>query len=55
VAILAGAFDPPPESLVVPRFYLGVTAATALACATLAILIMRNLAARRDIEMLRTH
>jgi putative ABC transport system permease protein len=55
VAILAGAFDPPPESLVVPWFYLGVTAATALACATLAILIMRNLAARRDIEMLRTH
>ncbi len=54
VAILAGAFDPPPEFLSVPWLYLGVTAATALVCAALAILIMQRLTAREDIEMLRT-
>lgn len=54
VAILAGAFDPPPEALVVPWLYLGATAATALACATLAILLMRRLAARPDLEALRS-
>lgn len=54
VAILAGAFDPPPEALVVPWLYLGVTAVTALACATLAILLMRRLAARPDLEALRS-
>ncbi|MDE2092888.1 MAG: FtsX-like permease family protein [Burkholderiales bacterium] len=53
VAILAGAFDPPPEALVVPWLYLGATTATALACATLAILLMRRLAARPDLEALR--
>ena len=54
VAILAGAFDPPPEALVVPWLYLGATAATALACAALAILLMRRLAARPDLEALRS-
>ena len=54
VAILAGFFDPPPEALVVPWLYLGATVATALVCATLAILLMRRLAARPDLEALRT-
>ena len=54
VAILAGAFDPPPEALVVPWLYLGASTATAVACATLAILLMRRLAARPDLEALRT-
>ena len=53
VAILAGVFDPPPEALVVPWLYLGATSATALACAALAILLMRRLAARPDLEALR--
>lgn len=54
VAILAGVFDPPPEALVVPWAYLGATAALALACATAAILVMRRLASRPDLEALRT-
>jgi putative ABC transport system permease protein len=54
VAILAGAFDPPPEALVVPWLYLGATVAIALACATLAILLMRRLAAQPDLEALRS-
>lgn len=54
VAILAGVFDPPPEALVVPWPYLGATAATALLCAALAILLIRRLAARPDLDALRT-
>lgn len=53
VSILAGVFDPPPESLVVPWAYLGITTATALVCATLAILVMRRLIAHPDLELLR--
>lgn len=53
VAILAGAFDPPPETLAVPWLYLGATATTALVCAALAILAMRRLTARPDLEALR--
>ena len=54
VAILAGVFDPPPEALVVPWHYLGLTAAIALACAAVAIVLMRRLAASPDLEALRT-
>ena len=54
VAILAGVFDPPPEALVAPWLYLAATVVIALACATLAILLMRRLAARPDLEALRT-
>ena len=54
MAILAGVFDPPPEALVVPWLYLGATAMIALACATLAIMVMRRLSARPDLEALRT-
>ena len=54
VAILAGVFDPPPEALVVPWLYLGATAATALLCAALAVVLMRRLASQPDLEALRT-
>ena len=54
VAILAGVFDPPPEALVVPWAYLGATIATALVCAAPAVVVMRGLAARPDLEALRT-
>ena len=54
VAILAGVFDPPPEALVVPWSYLGATSVIALLCATAAILLMRRLAARPDLDALRT-
>lgn len=53
VAILAGAFDPPPEALVVPWFYLAIAGLVALVCATLAILTMQKLASRPDLETLR--
>lgn len=54
VSILAGVFDPPPEALVVPWLYLGATAVIALACATLAIVVMQRLAALPDLKALRT-
>ncbi len=54
VAILAGAFDPPPEALVVPWLYLGSTVATAVACAALALVLMQRLSSRPDLEALRT-
>ena len=54
VAILADVFDPPPEALVEPWAYLGATGVIALGCASAAILVMRRLAARPDLEALRT-
>ena len=53
VAILAGAFDPPPEALVVPWLYLAITAGVALICASLAIVLMQRLSRRPDLETLR--
>ena len=55
VAMLAGAFDPPPETLAVPWQYLGATAAVALVCAAAAISIMRRASTQRDLEALRQH
>lgn len=54
VAILAGAFDPPPETLVVPWVYLAIAMVVALACASLAIGVMQQFSSRRDLETLRT-
>lgn len=54
VAILAGAFDPPPETLVIPWVYLAVAIVIALICASVAIRVMQQLAGRRDLETLRT-
>lgn len=53
VAILAGAFDPPPEALVVPWLYLAIAGGVALICASLAITMMQKLSARPDLETLR--
>ena len=53
VAILAGAFDPPPESLVVPWLYLAIASVVALVCASLAIVAMQKLSSRPDLEALR--
>ncbi|MDE2082723.1 MAG: FtsX-like permease family protein, partial [Burkholderiales bacterium] len=54
VSLLAGAFDPPPEVLVIPWAYLGATILTALACAGAALALMQRLAARPDLQALRT-
>jgi putative ABC transport system permease protein len=54
VAILAGVFDPPPETLTIPWVYLGATTVTALVCASMAILLVRRLATQSDLEALRT-
>ena len=53
VAILAGVFDPPPEALAVPWLYLGVTVATGLVCAALAIGLVRRWSARPALDALR--
>ena len=53
VAILAGAFDPPPEALVVPWLYLATACVVALVCAGLAIRVMQKLSGRPDLETLR--
>lgn len=53
VKILSGAFDPPPEALVVPWPYLAVTLAIAVASGSLAIGIIQRLTQRPDLELLR--
>lgn len=53
VAILAGAFDPPPEALVVPWLYLAVAGGVALICSSVAIMVMQKLPGRPDLETLR--
>jgi hypothetical protein len=40
--------------LAIPWLYLGATTATALVCASVAILLVRRLASRSDLEALRT-
>ena len=54
VAILSGAFDPPPEVMTIPWAYLALTAATALACSAAAIALIRRRVARPDLDALRT-
>lgn len=53
VEILAGAFDPPPETLSMPWVYLAMTAVTGVACGTLAIGLMHALSTKPDLEALR--
>ena len=55
VAMLAGVFDPPPETLEVPWQYLGTTAAVALVCAAAAIATIRRASTQPDLEALRQH
>jgi putative ABC transport system permease protein len=53
VEILSGAFDPPPEALVVPWSYLAITLAIAVASGALAIGLIQRLTRRPDLELLR--
>lgn len=53
VAMLAGVFDPPPETLSIPWLYLGVILATGLVCGAAAILAMQTLSQKPDLEALR--
>ncbi len=53
VKILSGAFDPPPEALVVPWPYLAATFMIALASGAMAIGIIQRLTQRPDLELLR--
>ena len=54
VAILAGVFDPPPESVSIPWLYLGATLGTGLTCGAAAILAMQALSQNPDLEALRS-
>jgi putative ABC transport system permease protein len=53
VAILAGVFDPPPETLSVPWAYLTMTAVTGMACGTFAVGLVHALSTKPDLEALR--
>lgn len=53
VTLLAGVFDPPPESLSVPWFYVTVAFATALVCGSVAISGAHALSKKPDLEALR--
>lgn len=53
VKILSGAFDPPPEALVVPWFYLAATLLIAVASGALAIGIIQSLTQRPNLALLR--
>jgi putative ABC transport system permease protein len=53
VKVLSGAFDPPPETLVVPWAYLAATLAIAVASGALAIGLIQKMAQRPDLELLR--
>jgi len=53
VALLAGVFDPPPETLSVPWLYVLVALVTALACGSIAIAGTLALSKTPDLEALR--
>ncbi|WP_339071828.1 ABC transporter permease [Methylovirgula sp. 4M-Z18] len=53
VTLLAGVFDPPPETLSVPWLYLTVALATALVCGSIAIAGTLALSKKPDLEALR--
>lgn len=53
VTMLAGAFDPPPQTLQVPWGYLSLTVATALAFGALAVVLIQRASQRPDLEALR--
>lgn len=53
VTILAGVFDPPPETLSIPWRYLVLSLATALVCGAAAIAGMQVLSKKPDLEALR--
>ncbi len=53
VAMLAGVFDPPPETLSIPWLYLTAILTTGLVCGAAAILAMQALSHKPDLEALR--
>jgi putative ABC transport system permease protein len=53
VSLLAGVFDPPPESLAVPWLYVTVALVTALVCGSIAIAGTLALSKKPDLEVLR--
>lgn len=53
VTLLAGVFDPPPETLAIPWLYLAVALATALVCGSIAIVGTLVLSKKPDLEALR--
>lgn len=54
VTMLAGMFDPPPETLSIPWLYLLAVFATGLVCGATAILVMQALSQKPDLEALRS-
>jgi putative ABC transport system permease protein len=54
VKVLTGVFDPPPESLAIPRMYLIVLAVAAVASTALAVLGTKALTRRAVVEELRS-
>jgi putative ABC transport system permease protein len=53
VTLLAGVFDPPPETLSVPWLYVTVALATALVCGSIAIAVTLIFSTKPDLEALR--
>jgi putative ABC transport system permease protein len=53
VTILAGAFDPPPDTLSMPWPYVAVVVACGLLCAVVSTLSMQALSRKADLELLR--
>jgi putative ABC transport system permease protein len=53
VTLLAGVFDPPPETLAIPWLYLAVALATALVCGSIAIVGTQALSKKPHLEALR--
>ena len=53
VTLLAGVFDPPPEALSVPWFYLTFALLTAVVCGSMAIFGAQALSKEPDLEALR--
>jgi putative ABC transport system permease protein len=53
VALLAGVFDRPPETLSVPWLYVTVALITALVCGAIAIVGTLALSRKPDLEALR--
>ncbi len=53
VTLLAGVFDPPPETLSVPWLYVTFAFATALVCGSIAIVGAQALSKKPDLEALR--
>ncbi len=54
VKVLTGVFDPPPQALAIPWFYLSVLIVAGCLSTVLAVVIAQNITQRRAIQALRT-